>query len=376
MKMVCMRQNFSKYILLLFIFALLGCGSNSESFNLKDGLRNTIGVNIDSIYSEVDFIPIELTNERLLSKNPSIVYADDKNFIIKSENNIYVYDLGGRFLREIGKYGKGHGEHGKITNCFYDNQNDIVYICSFGNEIFKYRLNGEYIKKITINNPDECVTRAFGLIDNSKLIGVRYVYKQTGLECYATIYDDRGNADEDWLIYSDMLSFQLTTESFPIVYSFNADFKVKLPFENKLYKITNKGDAKYEEFDISNLSPSRDLVENCENKFVLYNEKCQILDIVETSNHLYIICFYAMKYHSVIIDKETKNVIFSDKNANPKEVGSLSYGDKRINFWPSFACNNKVYCLVNIDDTTQRKYGLKRLDRGNTDTFVIILQEF
>lgn len=355
----------------------MSCESGKESitmFCVNEGLRNTIGTNTDSIYTFCDLIPLEITNKCLLAKNPSVIFADNKNYIIKSDNNVYVYDANGRFLGEVGKYGKGHGEHGKITSCFYAPQNGIIYICSLGNEIYTYKLDGEFIKKIVIKNHEESITRAFDLIDNNKLIGIRYVYKQTGLQCYASIYDEYGNIERDYLLYTDRLSFQQTIESFPIVYSYNGILKVKLPFDNKLFGIFIQEDAKYDIFDIEELSPSRDLVENCDNKHILYGEKCQILDIVETTKHIYMICFYAMKYHSIVIDKMTRHVVFSNSETNPKEIGALEYKNEDINFWPSYSNKDTVYCLVERYDTKQ--YHNRQQDsKGDVEIYITKLQE-
>ena len=376
--MVYMKLNYSRILFILLVFASLSCESGKETektLRIREGLRNTIGIDTDSIYTSCDFIPLETTNECMLAGNPSIVYADNKIYMIRSNNNVYVYDFEGRFLREIGKYGKGHGEHGKITSCFFAPQNGIVYICSFGNEIYTYKLDGEYIKKIDIKNHEESVTRAFSLIDNTKLIGIRYVYKQAGLKCYASIYDESGNIEKDYLLYTDRLSFQLTTESFPIIYSYDGILKVKLPFENKLYEISTQEDTKYSIFDIGNLSPPRELIENCNNKHILYQEKCQILDVLETTKHLYIICFYAMRYHSIVINKSTGQVIFSNSDTHPKEIGALAYQNEDINFWPSFSEKNTIYCLIERGDTQQKKHNIQQVSGGNAEYYIMRLQE-
>lgn len=336
---------------ILVLSLLVSCSDTQQSFNVKDGLSDAMEINFDSIYNHYDFISLKSKDKYLLTKNPSIVYADDNHFIIKSDNSVYLYNRDGLFLREIGKYGKGHGEHGKITSCFYDKKNENVYICSFGNEIYCYSIKGEYINKILVkNNEKGSVSRAFGLVDGSKIIGIKSVYTNEGFKCYATVYNEEGNAEKDYPLYSDNMSFRLTTESFPIVYSTDDSFRVKLPFDNRLFSISQNRDVEYDLFDLGNLSPSRDLIENCENRKELYKEKCQILDIKETSKHLYIICYSAMKYHSMILDKVTKHVIFSSYTDNPKEKGAISYKEECACFWPSFCHGNNIFCLVAKDD--------------------------
>lgn len=355
----------------------MSCESSKEPvkvYCVNEGLRNSIGTNTDNIYASCDFIPLETTNECILGRNPSVIFADNKNYIIKSDNNVYVYDANGRFLGEVGRYGKGHGEHGKITSCFYAPQNGIIYICSLGNEIYTYKLDGEFIKKIVIKNHEDCITRAFELIDNNKLIGIRYVYKQIGLQCYASIYDGNGNIEHDYLLYTDKLTFQQSTESFPIVYSYDGFLKVQLPFDNKLFEISIQGDTKYDIFDIEELLPSRDLIENCDNKRILYEEKCQILDVVETTKHIYMICFYAMKYHSIVIDKMTRHVVFSSSETNPKETGALEYKNEDIHFWPSYSDKNTVYCLVEMYDT-KRYHNIQQTNKGDVEVYIMKLQE-
>ena len=351
-----MRLIYNIILSTLFCISILcytSCSDTQQSFNIKDGLKDTIEINFDSMYKHCDLISLKSDNGYVLAKNPSIVYADDNFIIINSDNSVYLFDGGGLFLREIGKFGKGHGEHGVITSCFYDKTNNIIYVCSFGNEIYCYSINGEYIKKIIVNIEKGGISRAFGLVDNSKIISVKNVYKRGGLKCYATIYNDNGNIDKEFLLYSDQLSFKLTTESFPIVYSFNNFFRVKLPFDNRLFTISREGDEESDVLESEELSPSRDLIENCENRKELYNEKCQVLDIKETSKHLYIICYFAMKYHSMIFHKETKHVIFSKYTNNPKEKGTIRYNKDKVSFWPSYCRDSTIFCLIADDGSSQ-----------------------
>ena len=356
----------------LLYICVLGCTTSNDtslSLDIKEGLSGEININLDSVYSCHDLISLKSQDKYLLTKIPSIVYTDDKNFIISSDDHVYLYGSDGSFSREIGKYGKGHGEHGKITSCFYDKKNKYIYICSFGGQIYCYSLEGEYINKILVKNKEKgSVTRAFGLVGDSKIVGIKNVYADGDFQCYATIYDERGNAEKDCLLYSDDLSFRLTTESFPIIYSTGDSLKVKLPFDNRLFSISRNGDVKCDGFDLGELSPSRDLIENCENRKELCEEKCQILDIKETSKHLYVICYSDMKYHSLILDKVTKRVIFSNSTNNPKEKGALSYTEGSVNFWPSFCAGNKMFCLIAMDDV----YSDKKCSTADESGFCIL----
>lgn len=332
------------------ILCFISCSDTQRIFNVKDGLSGAVDINLDSIYKVYNIVSLKSNDKYLLTRNPSIIYADDSNFIISSDNNVYLYSTDGTFIREIGKYGKGHGEHGKVTSCFYDSKKKNIYVCTFGDEIYCYSIEGEYIDKTTIRNKERgSVSRAFGLVGNSRIIGIKNVYTGEGVKCYATIYDEQGNAEKDNLLYSDNLSFRMTTESFPIAYSMGDSFRVKLPFDDRLFSISLNKDVEYENMGLGDLLPTRDLIENCDKRKELYNDKCQILDIKETAKHIYLICYSAMKYYSMILDKEAKNVIFSKCTDNPKINGALVYKEEDVCFWPSFCSGDEIYCLVAKD---------------------------
>jgi hypothetical protein len=155
-----------------FIFTaafLSGCSSN-DPFPLKE-ISTDYGkisqISLDKIPGEikelklseliVDFkvIPLETKPECLIS-NTQIVFA--KDFILVGTQNfpgaarLYQFDNDGKFIIEIGKPGKGPGEHigylADIIHCYEDNKTILVKWIGTSEKPQLFDYNGTLIKEI------------------------------------------------------------------------------------------------------------------------------------------------------------------------------------------------------------------------------------
>ena len=73
-------------------------------------MNNTRDIKLSDIADEVQYIPLETNSECILSKGYTIVPTKDYFFIADGEKPLFVFDREGKFVRKIGKVGKGPGE--------------------------------------------------------------------------------------------------------------------------------------------------------------------------------------------------------------------------------------------------------------------------
>ena len=111
---------------------------------------------LSSLFKNIRTIILE-TNDNCIIGSVDDIQAYDGFLYILDQNKakrLFVFDMEGRFVRNIGNVGSGPGEYNEIRDFTLDTKNNIIFLCDYGNRIHKYRLDGTYIQTITIYLPD------------------------------------------------------------------------------------------------------------------------------------------------------------------------------------------------------------------------------
>lgn len=329
----------------LTLLAAVSCTNSDGSYDIEKALSDEISIETDSLVSYSSIVPLGTDSSHVLRENSSIVFADEKKFIIWSGDHVYLFGSDGIFIRELGRYGRGHEEHGKITSCLYAPEQQTVYVCSFGNELSVYDVNGNYKKKMKLDGGLDGIIRALTFNRKMGIFGVKVNYTSDGVEVKLARFDEDGKTVSDVPLYSDNSHINVSIESFPLIYDFYDTVCVKLPYDDRLFRVAENMSVQTRQLNLGRLSPTRRHIEDGSEKGKLLKTKCQILSIAETSGHLYLICYYSMKYYSLVIDKQSKEAVFCQVTENPKERGALESPDG-IPFWPQYVNGNVAYSLV------------------------------
>lgn len=352
------------------------CSNDTKMYDVNYGLAHEVLLPTDSLFGNQRIVPLETTSECLLTKNASIIYADEHDILLSSADDVYRFSGNGKFLNKVGDLGNGRSEHGKIASCSYDSRNKTVYICSIDGKLYEYSIDGGYIGSVYLSRNTKGIIRSIGYDSTLGLVGIKYDYSSKGLACSLLRFDNAGNVLHEEELYSDNLRFDVTMESFPIMYSSNGHLSVAFPFYDKIIQFSgnNKSETK---LGLGDNQPTRDIVEDAGRKKELYGD-CLILDMKESTNALYLICYHSCKYHSMIIDKETGNVVFSKESRNPKMDAALKIANSETGVWPSFISGNDVYCLAPASEVKNLNEGMQSAGNDATDEnsnpIIVVLQ--
>ena len=123
-----------------------------KAFNMKQEI-----VYIDSLCDSISIIPLETSDEILMAGHGRCYLYNNLLFIHHSGYNmndrLSVFDLSGKYLRDIGRRGQGPGEYISIMTpigVFFNN--DKVYLIdNRAHAILCYTLNGAFVKKNSIS---------------------------------------------------------------------------------------------------------------------------------------------------------------------------------------------------------------------------------
>ena len=141
------------FLLLLFIIA--GCQSN-------DRQSNTEGIPIIDLsknhpekkiilqdIADVEYVPLETTDDVLLSQLSILSYVSDKYIIIHDlmQYNIYVFSRNGKIISYLNRKGQGPQEYVSISGpgVIFDEKNEEIFVLNFPSYRFLvYSIYGEY----------------------------------------------------------------------------------------------------------------------------------------------------------------------------------------------------------------------------------------
>lgn len=103
----------NKDLIILLFFLFCSC---SQSGMQQEGVPIFIFRSENDFHAEdrmeLQFIPLEATNDCLFSDIQKIQIVDDKIFIIDNKNlGLFVFDLFGKFITQVGTRGEGPGEY-------------------------------------------------------------------------------------------------------------------------------------------------------------------------------------------------------------------------------------------------------------------------
>lgn len=148
-KIYYLSRSIHKYIVLIF-FIIVTCDYENGNEEI-DLYRNDI-VSIYDVFSEVFIIPLEATDESLISQIYQIEYYNEKYYILDRRlQTIFCFDAEGKFKFKISRQGKGPGEYLFIQHFSICQENYILYLLEPMGKIHSYSLSGSFIETMNIN---------------------------------------------------------------------------------------------------------------------------------------------------------------------------------------------------------------------------------
>ena len=129
-----MKRLLTLAILCATLFAA-GCSSSDEGqmpvIDLEKALGNIESVNLSSIASDIEYIPIETADSALMGNAVNIAIHENYIFIgsTQKQKTIHVFTPEGKFLRNVGSKGRAKGEYIAIKDLIpISNQKAVMVI--------------------------------------------------------------------------------------------------------------------------------------------------------------------------------------------------------------------------------------------------------
>ena len=145
-------------LIILFIISIYSCSQLKEKEINKTNNIITIDINAESpcIQNKLKIskiISLETKKESIIGRIVKIKYRNNKFFILdRDTHRLLVFDTEGDFVQEIGRRGRGPGEHDELRD-FSISNDDLIYLLTY-NQIIAYNIEGKFIRTINIK-PDK-----------------------------------------------------------------------------------------------------------------------------------------------------------------------------------------------------------------------------
>ncbi len=129
------------------LFLLLSCNNNVDDNNNKIKVDFEAPTeNFTQLIESVEYVPLETDSVHFFDFKNRLILEEDRYVIADlSSQKICAYDLYGRFLNTIGRFGNGPGEHSYIISI--QKYNDAIYVYSHPDKEIRYNRDGSFEEK-------------------------------------------------------------------------------------------------------------------------------------------------------------------------------------------------------------------------------------
>ena len=344
-----MKQTFIIIYLLLFAYACNNKQIITEESPIDSSSVKPIKIpknynnilQIDSIFDKIEAVALETQEKYLIKYSQKIKIKGDYLYILDNYKNLFVFSTStGKFIRQIGKQGKGPGEYLNVRDFDFDNKGNI-YIMDF-RQILKYTVSGKFIEKYTLDFAKSNITA------NPSNIAVA---DEDHFYIWAGSYDIKENKNKNlFLMYKIDKKGNIINRYFPLKYylmhspnrfrKYDNTYNIQPWYGNNIIYSIDNGSVKSKYYiDFGDLT-FKDAVPESLKSFGGFKEKIDqkyansIRGFIEMDDWIYFMFQYKRKVQNVYYSKKTKKVFVSNfyprngKKIQPDIINA--YQDKKF----------------------------------------------
>ncbi|WP_083985059.1 6-bladed beta-propeller [Geofilum rubicundum] len=124
-------------------------GASENLVHIDLDLKNLTYVDPDTVIKDIEFIPLESSENCLIGSYDKILLINDTIYILDrhQQKAVFAFNREGEFLFKISAEGRGPGEYTEATDFYVDTVDSHIGILDFG-RVQKYDFNGRYIGQV------------------------------------------------------------------------------------------------------------------------------------------------------------------------------------------------------------------------------------
>jgi hypothetical protein len=291
--------------------------------------------------SSINYIPLETNESCLLYRIDKILLVDDHIFITDGMK-LFQFALSGNFVRQIGRVGKGPGEHGKrIKFAIDDEQHEILIYSSNVMNVYDLE-SGTYKRRFLINQDVSDLT----ILPKSNIIAFTYELPSEVLVssiCEAFLVDSDGIVI-DSIPNFNRLKNKSNSRGYATTYEYEKnEIRYLYNYRDTLYRITEDFlRSPHAVFYLNNkISRDRLLFEPVYDE-IQHPDFLWIPQILENTHFMFIT---AEKGRSFMDNPNVYHIVFDKKSGELISTSShriINDIDGGLPFWPRYASGKKL----------------------------------
>ncbi len=322
-----------KTIFLFLLSTLLSIQSPVKKITIDPEKDKETKFIISELASEIRYVKLETRPDCMLDMITKVTLDNDLIFVLAHSNpfgHLFIFSSTGKFIRQIGKQGRGPGEYSSIIDFTLDKEGKQIYFLDTMGNLFIYNYSGTYVKRENI------LTKPSNIVYFDK--------KLLLLHCWPTYFQNNGfaltlkdlehNAPDITLIDRKYIKFDKIIQD--VLYYPNHSFSINN--QNKVTLLEVKFDTLYEISSKGNVTP--DYIINLKNKMPQniffskeYNDaikKYSTYSVMETKHYLLLKVLYESEFYIYFYNKDNGELLKQKTNKLTQNIyndydGGLSF---------------------------------------------------
>lgn len=140
-------------IILLIMLVLYSCSrenkANHDDLEIYPLREKNSEIKLNQLFSGFDFIALETTDKAFIGNISKLIVIDDNIFILDNSHakKIFIFNTNGKFIRTVGKLGKGPGEYTNIEDFTIDKGTGNIVVLAYPSMALIYNTEGDFINQ-------------------------------------------------------------------------------------------------------------------------------------------------------------------------------------------------------------------------------------
>jgi len=290
---------------IFFGFVIFACSEKSQTktnkiIDFESNITNFNYFRLSQITNNIQYIPLESNDFNLIDDINSIDFSS-KYIFVNDYDKCLLFNFEGKFLKQIGKKGKGPGEYIRPSIVRISRSNEILFIPD-GKKILAYNVNGDYL--FSIKNPDQIsrspLNKSWIPVNDS--VFVSHIRNRNGNNKHKLLYFNKESDTLKLIKNSDIFQREQKRSSSDDgkanLYYFNDLLSYKELFNDTLFRLTSN--FKLEIGYIFKLGkfkfPTHYRVLPLREYYKKYKDYIWIHNIIETENFIFLNCIFNNHY--------------------------------------------------------------------------------
>jgi len=165
-----------KILLIAVLLIVISCKKKEVPTHVKVIDVDQLEVNnLFSFKRPIDncrFVALETTDESLIGKIKKVRVEKDLIFILDNTENIFVFDMSGKYLNKIGKKGQGNEELITLVDFYINKDQKYIGILDvMRQKIVRFTYEGKYISSLSYSKKMEYGINLLGMKGSDLLVG-------------------------------------------------------------------------------------------------------------------------------------------------------------------------------------------------------------